>query len=59
MNRFIPLNKQTKKQQKKHYSTQRSDWGTISPVTRIVNNGKAYNRAKAKQDRDMRLEEAF
>ena len=59
MNRFIPLNKQTKKQQKKHYSTQRSDWGTISPVTRIVSSGKAYNRAKAKQNRDIRLEEAF
>ena len=59
MNRFIPLNKQTKKQQKKHHSAQRSGWGTISPVTRIVDNGKAYNRSKAKQNRDMRLEEAF
>lgn len=59
MNRFIPLSKQTKKQQKKHYSTQRSDRGTISPVTRVVGNGKTYNRAKAKQNRDIRLEETF
>ena len=47
MNRFIPLSKQTKKQQKKHYSTQRSDWGTIRPVTRVMGNGKAYNRTHA------------
>ena len=59
MNRFIPLSKQTKKQQKKHYSTQRSDWSTIRPVTRVMGNGKAYNRTKAKQNRDMRVEDAF
>ena len=49
MNRYIPLNKQTKKQQKAYHSVQRNTWGTIRPVTRIVNSGKAYDRAREKK----------
>lgn len=49
MDKFIPLPKQSKAAQKKFYKAQRGTWNGLSPVTRSVPNGKAYNRAKAKQ----------
>lgn len=49
MDKFIPLSKQSKAAQKKFYKAQRGTWNGLSPVTRSVPNGKAYNRAKAKQ----------
>jgi len=49
MDKFIPLSKQSKAAQKKFYSAQRGSWHGLSPVTRSVPNGKAYDRAKAKQ----------
>ena len=45
--KFIPLKKQSKRKQKEHHAVQRRDWGSINPVTRIVENGKAYNRKKS------------
>lgn len=31
------------------YKSIRGDWGNLSPVTRVVNSKKAYNRSKQKQ----------
>lgn len=45
---FVPLNKQSKKARKGHYSAQRSTWGILNPATRTMPNGKAYNRKKQK-----------
>lgn len=53
MDRFVPLSKKSKKEQKKFHAMQRSTWNGLNPVTRTVPNGKAYNRKKMKQ-RDMR-----
>ena len=50
MDRFVPLDKKSKKEQKKFHSKQRKTWEGISPVTRTVPNGKAYNRKKQKAD---------
>ena len=50
MRRYVPLNKQTKKQQKAYHSAQRNTWGAVRPVTRIVESRKAYNRAVAKKE---------
>jgi len=47
--KFIPLEKRTKREQKEYHSNQRRDWGTLNPVTRKVENGKAYSRKKSKQ----------
>ena len=47
--KYIPLEKQSKRKLKEQHATQRRDWGSISPVTRKVENGKAYNRKKSKQ----------
>ncbi len=50
MDKFIPIDKQSKKKQKEFYAKQRGTWGTFNPVTRTVPNGKAYNRNKLKQE---------
>ena len=53
MDRYVPLSKKSKKEQKKFHAMQRRTWGDLSPVTRTVPNGKAYNRKRMKQ-RDIR-----
>ena len=40
MDKFIPIDKQSKKKQKEFYAKQRGTWGTFNPVTRTVPNGK-------------------
>jgi len=47
--KFIPLEKQSKRKQKERHAAQRRDWGNINPVTRKVENAKAYNRKKSKR----------
>ena len=42
MDKFIPISKQTKKQQKEYYSKHRNTWNGLNPVTRTVPNGKGY-----------------
>ena len=49
MDRYVPLSKKSKKEQKKFHAMQRCTWNGLNPVTRIVPNGKAYNRKKQKQ----------
>lgn len=48
MNKYIPLNKRSKKAQKEYHKQQRGTW-EINPVTRSVPNGKGYDRNKIKQ----------
>ena len=48
MDKFVPLGKKSKKAQKEFHAKQRRTWEGISPVTRTVPNGKAYNRKKLK-----------
>ncbi|MDD6812350.1 MAG: hypothetical protein PUD93_10860 [Lachnospiraceae bacterium] len=50
MDKFIPVSKMTKKQQKEYYSKHRNTWNGLNPVTRTVPNGKGYNRNKQKQE---------
>ena len=50
MNKFVPIEKMSKKMQKEYHKRRRKDWGGLSPVTRRPENPKAYNRAKAKTD---------
>jgi len=48
--KFIPLAKRSKREQREHHAAQRKDWGTLNPVTRKTPNLKAYNRKKSKQE---------
>lgn len=49
MKQVIPLSKQSKKAQREHHKKQRGSWYGLSPVTRTVASGKAYNRNKMKR----------
>lgn len=50
MRKVVDLKKQTKKAQKAFYAKRRGSWNGVNPVSRVVPNGKAYSRAKAKAD---------
>lgn len=50
MKTYISIDKRSKKARKEYYSSQRTTWGQINPVTRTMPNGKAYNRQKSKQE---------
>lgn len=47
---MVPIRKQSKKAQKRHYAQQRDSWNGVNSVTRTVPNGKAYSRTKAKNE---------
>jgi len=47
--KFVPLSKRSKKEQREYYAAQRRDWGALDPATRKTPNLKAYNRKKSKQ----------
>ena len=50
MKKLVPIQKMSKKAQKEYHARQRGTWNGLSPVTRIVPNGKAYDRNRRKQD---------
>jgi len=47
--KFIPLEKQSKRKRKEYYSSRRKGWGELNPVTRTVPSAKVYNRKKSGQ----------
>ena len=49
MNRYVSLDKRSKKAQRECHVKQRRTWGELNPVTRSVPSGKTYNRKKEKQ----------
>jgi len=50
--KFVPLEKQSKRKRKEYYASQRKDWNGINPVTRTTPNPKAYKRRKSGQRYD-------
>ena len=48
--KVIPLYKQSKRAQKEYHAKQRGSWNGISPVTRTVPSGKAYDRNRVKRE---------
>ena len=52
MEKFIPFEKLSKKEQRKRNQQKRSTWGALSPVTRRSETPKAYNRRKAQRPLD-------
>ena len=49
MEKFVSLDKRSKKAKKAYYAEHRNTWGELNPVTRSVQSGKSYNRKKDKQ----------
>ncbi len=49
MEKLIPFEKLSKKEQRKRNAARRAGWCGLNPVTRKPENPKAYNRRKARQ----------
>ena len=49
MDKFIPYEKLSKKEQRERNKAKRSTWGAVKPVTRKPANPNAYNRQKARR----------
>lgn len=49
--KFVPLEKRSKKEQKAYHAQQRGSWNGVNPVTRVVPNKKGYDRKWAKARR--------
>ncbi|MCL2528599.1 MAG: hypothetical protein FWE42_09310 [Defluviitaleaceae bacterium] len=47
--KYVPLDKRSKKKQKEYHEMQRRSWGEFSPLTRKTANLKAYNRKKSER----------
>lgn len=47
--KYVPLDKQSKRKKKEYYTAQLRDWGEINPVTQKTPNLKVYNRKKIGQ----------
>ena len=49
MVQLVPLNKRSKKAQRKYHAKQRGSWYGLSPITRTVPSGKKYDRNRVKR----------
>lgn len=47
--KMIPLEKQSKKEQKKYHARRRRDWNGLKPTTKVVKSKKAYDRKKLRK----------
>ena len=45
--KYVPLEKQTKREQREYHATRRTSWGNVNPVTRTTPKQKVYNRKKS------------
>lgn len=48
MKKMVPLSKQSKKERRKYYTSKRGSWNGVSPVTRVVQSRKIYDRKRMK-----------
>ena len=55
MERYIPVDKLSKKQKKAYYAAKRGGWNGVNPVSRQVPSKKIYNRKQAKHWREEML----
>ena len=50
--KFIPLDKQSKKRRKEADRAKRADWGLVNPVTRVVKDKTKYDRNRVKRQKE-------
>lgn len=48
--KYVPLEKQSKKQQRAHHAAKRGSWNGVNPVSRAVPNKKVYDRKRLKRE---------
>lgn len=51
MQKYVPIEKMSKKAKKELAKRQRGTWGSLNPTTRLVPNKKHYNRKKGSKRR--------
>ena len=47
--KYVALDKRSKREQKEYHAKQRKSWGDFNPITRETTNQKAYNRKKSER----------
>ena len=47
--KYVPLEKRSKRKQKEFHDMQRRSWGELNPITRKTANQKVYNRKKSER----------
>lgn len=47
--KLVPLEKQSKKEQRIFHARKRRDWNGLKPTTRVVKSKKVYDRKKLKK----------
>ena len=52
MDKFVPYDKMSKKEQKKINDEKRRDWNGINPVTKVVPDSKKVYKRKPKHQND-------
>ena len=45
--KFVPLGKRSKREQREYHAARRSGWGGIDPATKKLPNARAYDRKKS------------
>ena len=48
--KFTSIAKRSKSKQRKYYASKRGSWNGISPVTRVVQSRRIYDRKRIKQE---------
>jgi hypothetical protein len=44
--KYVPLEKRSKREQREYYTSQRRSWGEVNPITKTIPSKKVYNRKK-------------
>lgn len=47
---LTPMAKRSKRAQREHYAAKRGSWNGLSPVTRVVQSKKTYDRNRVKRE---------
>jgi len=47
--KYVSLDKRSKRKQKEYHALSRKNWGEINPITRKTVNKKVYNRKKSER----------
>lgn len=47
---FTPIAKRGKNEQRKYYASKRGSWNGLSPVTRVVQSRRSYDRNRIKRE---------
>ena len=48
--KMMPLKKQSKSRQREYFAAKRGSWNGVSPITRIVQSRRVYDRNRIKRE---------